>query len=113
MFPRVVLDERDSPYLSILFIDGSSWKMGACHIPRVDQRLNTFCKKECPGRKAYWLNPQSLSGYLISMENSVLIYMAIGYVPTSGVWSHVPGQDSVGSRELPSVLRWVPRCWGL
>ena len=87
--------------------------MGAYHLLRVDQRLNTFCKKECPGREAYWLNTQSLSGYLISMENSVLIYMAIGYVPTSGVWSHVPGQDSVGSRELPSVLRWVPRCWGL
>jgi hypothetical protein len=37
---------------------------------RVDQTLNTFCKKGCPGRGAHWLNTQGLSSYLISMENS-------------------------------------------
>jgi hypothetical protein len=42
-----------------LFIDCSSWKMGAYHLLRVDL-LNTFCKKECLGRDTYWLNPQGL-----------------------------------------------------
>jgi hypothetical protein len=55
MLPRVVLDERDSPCLSIPFIDSSSWKMGAYHLLRVD-----LYRKECQGREAYWLNPQGL-----------------------------------------------------
>ena len=45
--------------------------MEAYNLLRVDQRLNTFCRKECLGRKAYWLNPQGPSRYLISMENSL------------------------------------------
>jgi hypothetical protein len=61
-FPTVVLDERDSPYLFISFIDCSSWKMGACHLLRVGQRLNAFFREECPGREAYWLSSQGFFG---------------------------------------------------
>ena len=32
---------------------------------KVNQRLNTFCGKKGPGRKADWLNTQGLSRYLI------------------------------------------------
>lgn len=68
--PMVVLDERDSPCLSILFAHSSSWKIGAYNILRVNQRLNTFYRKECPGREAYCLNPRAgPSRYLIGMEN--------------------------------------------
>jgi hypothetical protein len=59
--PMVVLDERDRPCLSMQFIDCSSWKMGAQHLFRVDQRLNIFCREECLEREAYWLNPQHTS----------------------------------------------------
>jgi hypothetical protein len=52
----VVLDERDSSCLFNQFVHWSSWKMSACSLLGVDQRLNTFCRKECPGREANWLN---------------------------------------------------------
>ena len=43
---------------------------------RMNQGLNTFCRKGCPGREAHWLNTRGLSRYLISMENSrFLCYM--------------------------------------
>lgn len=52
MLPTVALDERDSPYLSIPFIDCSLWKNGS--IPTSQCRpLNTFCGEDCPGREAY------------------------------------------------------------
>ena len=51
---------RETVLGSKLFIDCSSWKMGAYHLLRVDQRLNTFCRKECLGREAYWLSPLGL-----------------------------------------------------
>jgi hypothetical protein len=51
----VVLDERDSPCLSKPFIHGGKVLY---NFLRVDQRLNTFGRKKCPGREAYWLNPQ-------------------------------------------------------
>ena len=38
--------------------------MGACNLLKVDQKLNTFCKKECLGREAYWLNPQDQPIYV-------------------------------------------------
>jgi hypothetical protein len=99
MFLTEVLDERDSPGLSILFIDCSSWKLGAYYFLRVDQRLNTFFRKECLGREAYWLNlPQSPSRYLISMKNSVLIYVTIGHTPLWGVWLCVLDQESGGEQ---------------
>jgi hypothetical protein len=34
-------------------------KINAYDLLRVDQRLNTFCRKECPGREAYCLNPRA------------------------------------------------------
>jgi hypothetical protein len=37
---------------------------------RVNQRLNTVCRKGCPGREAHLINTQGLSRYLISTENS-------------------------------------------
>lgn len=44
--------------------------------PRVNQRLNTSCRMECPGKEVHWLDTPSLSRYLISMENSrFLFYM--------------------------------------
>jgi hypothetical protein len=36
----------------------------------VNQELNTFFRKECPGREAHWMNTPGLSRYLISMENA-------------------------------------------
>jgi hypothetical protein len=56
MLPTAVLDERDSPYLSILFTNCPSWKMGAYQPLRVDQRLNILCREEYSGREAYCLN---------------------------------------------------------
>jgi hypothetical protein len=38
---------------SKLVIGCSLWKMDAYHLLRGDQRLNTFCKEEYPGREAY------------------------------------------------------------
>jgi hypothetical protein len=60
---------------------------------RMNQGLNTFCRKGCPGREAHWLNTRGLSGYLISMENSrFLWYMTSYHGPLNGVlWLRVPG----------------------
>jgi hypothetical protein len=93
---------------SKLFIDCSLWKMGAYHLLRVDQSLNTFCGKECPGRDAYWLNPQGSSGYLISMENSVLIYMTTGHISYVESVTHIPGQETGRKQGSAYHLRWVP-----
>lgn len=46
---------KESPCLSILFIDCSSWRMGTYYLIRLDQRLNIFFWKECPGVKVYYL----------------------------------------------------------
>ena len=90
---------RETVLGSKLFIDCSLWKMDAYQLLRVDQRLNTFCRKECLGREAYWLNlPQSPSRYLISMKNSVLIYVTIGHTPLWGVWLCVLDQESGGEQ---------------
>ena len=79
-----------------LFIDCLSCRIGAYHFLGVDQRLNTFRRKECPGREACWLNCQGPSRYLIGMENSALIYVTTGHDGRQGVWSHDRGL--VGSR---------------
>ena len=71
--------------LSILFIDCLTCKMDAYYLLRVDQRLNTFCRKGCPGREAYCLDPQAPSQYLISRENTVLITMTVGHISMWGV----------------------------
>lgn len=41
---------------------------------RVNQELNSFCRKECLGREADWLNLLVLSRYLIIMERSKILY---------------------------------------
>jgi hypothetical protein len=46
---------------SKLFIDCSLWKMGAYQLFRVDQRLNTFCRKECPSLLAKPSRPLNTS----------------------------------------------------
>jgi hypothetical protein len=56
------------------------------YLLRVNQRLNTFCRKGCPGKEAHWLNTGGLSRYLIRMENcrflccdlQVVIVLSVG-----------------------------------
>jgi hypothetical protein len=57
LLPTGGFDGRDSPCLSIPLTDCSSWKMDAYQLLRVDQK---FCREECPGREADWLNLQNL-----------------------------------------------------
>jgi hypothetical protein len=45
--------------------------MNAYNLLKVDERLNSFCRMDCMGREAYWLNPLG-NRYFISMVNSVL-----------------------------------------
>ena len=45
---------------------------GIYDLLRVDQKLNTFCRKRSSRREVYWLNPWGLSRYLICMETSRL-----------------------------------------
>ena len=84
----------------------------------VNQRLNTFCEKGCPGREAHWLNTQGLSRHLISMENSrFLCYMTNCHGPFSGVsWLCVPDQvvwqragsmPAILNSEIPWDLSWL------
>ena len=84
---------RETVFGPKLLIACSSWKIGACHLLRVDQRLNFFCRKECPGREVYWLHLHDLSRYLISMEHSVFVNVIIGKVPMWGMWSWIPGTE--------------------
>jgi hypothetical protein len=60
-FLSLVLNERDSPCLSKLFIYDEN---GTYKLFRADQRLNTVFRKECPGREDYWLNPQGRHIYI-------------------------------------------------
>lgn len=53
-FPTVVLEEGDRSCLSKLFIHGEK---GANDFLRVNQRINTFYRKEFLGWKTYWLRP--------------------------------------------------------
>ena len=82
---------------------------------RVNQGLNTLCGKECSGREAHWLSTQSLSRYLISMENSRFLCSTTGcYSPLSGVaWLHVPGPADHGLElaSMPAILNYVIS-WG-
>ena len=69
----------------------------------VDQRLNTFCRKECPGRKAHWLNTWGLSRHLISMEKSKF-YATWLVVMVLLVWYYAPpGQELVWT---PAILNY-------
>jgi hypothetical protein len=70
---NVMLDEGDCPCFSKrLYLMAN---VNAYTLLRVNQRLNTFFRKECPGREAHWLTTQGLSRYLISMENSRFLAM--------------------------------------
>lgn len=75
---------------------------------RVNQGLNAFCGKECPGREAHWLNTWVLSEYLISMENSgFLCFVADCHSSLSGVsWLCVfqSRKRQAGSGPTPTVL---------
>ena len=44
----------------------------AYNLLRVDQKLNTFPRREYLGREACWLDIKGLSRYFISLENSRL-----------------------------------------
>jgi len=77
MLPLAVVDERQSLVPNCLLVHH---KNGAYQLLTVVQRLNTFCREEYPGRRAYWLNTQ---GHLISMENSCYVGSVV----------HVPGQE--------------------
>jgi hypothetical protein len=84
----------------------------------MDQRLGTFCRKECLRREANWLNAQGPSSYFISMENSVLIYKTtVGSVvmcSRPGIWQGAgrclqSADGYLGLRThatLPSFLAW-------
>ena len=97
----VVLDETVLACPNCLFLA----EKDANNFLRVDQGLNTFCRKGCPGREAHWLNTRGLSGYLISMENSrFLCYMTDCHGSLSGaLWLHVPEGVELG-RELAPLL---------
>lgn len=66
----MVLSEGDSPWFQTVY-----WlfivENGCIPILKVGLRLNTFSTEESPGRESYWLT-LGASGYLISMEKSVL-----------------------------------------
>jgi hypothetical protein len=73
---------------------------------RVNQGLNTYCEKECPGREeTHQLHTQGLSRHLISMENfRVLCYMTSCHGPLSEVsWFCVLEQVEL-ARELAPLL---------
>ena len=77
---------------------------------RVNQRLNTFDRKGCPGREVNGLYPWGLSSYLISLENSRFLCSMIGcHDPLDGVsWLHVSREVDPG-RELvptPAILNY-------
>lgn len=80
--------------------------MGVYHLLRVDQVLTISGRKECLGREAHCLNPQGPSQYLISMENSVLIYVTM---VMWGMWSCFPSQGcgrKQGDAYHPQVSSW-------
>lgn len=69
--PTAALNERDSPWLQTvyrLFMEEN----GSIPLPQVGPEMKYLCRKGCPGREAHWLDSQSPSRYLISVENSVL-----------------------------------------
>lgn len=100
-----VLDERDSLCLSKLFIHCSLWKTGAYDLFRMDQRSNTFCRKECPRRK-FIGETLRLTHLDTSLAQRTGLY-ATGLVVTiltSGVVIQDRNQDGVD--ETPIVLRY-------
>jgi hypothetical protein len=81
----------------------------------VNQGVDTFWGKECPGREAYWLNTRGLARYLINMENSrFLCYVTECHGLCSGVSSLcVPDQALwQGAGPMPTILK-SEISWGL
>ena len=72
MFPMAVLDERDSPCLSIIFIDYLFWKTDVLSNSKGRPEIKYHLQggMSCKGRLL--ANPPRASRYLISMENSAL-----------------------------------------
>lgn len=55
MFPMVVVDEGVHVYLyHLLAVFHGKWVHTSSGS---DLRLNTFCRKGCLGREAYWISP--------------------------------------------------------
>lgn len=74
--------------------DCPSWKMGANDLLSMVQRLNTFCRKECLGREAYWLNSQGPSRSSLARSHT-----------PCGEYSHMfQMKNLVESREPPTIL---------
>lgn len=68
--PTAILEEGDSPCLSkLLYLMAD---VNAHILLRVNQGLNTFCRKGCVGRRAHTKH-RALSRHLISMENSWIL----------------------------------------
>lgn len=78
-----ILEEGDSPCLSkLLYLMGD---VNAHILLRVNQGLNTFCRKGCLGRRAHTKH-WALSRHLISMENSWFLGSVTScHGPLSGV----------------------------
>lgn len=67
-FHPVILDEGHAPCLPKLLYLMANVNAYTSH--GVNQRYDTFCRKEYLGRGAHWLNTWGLSSFLISMGNS-------------------------------------------
>jgi hypothetical protein len=73
MFPMVTLDERHRQSMTLnSLLDVHHGKYIPYQFLEVNLSLNTFCRDECLGRKAYQLSPLGASRCLISIENSIL-----------------------------------------
>ena len=97
---------RDSPCLSIPFIDSSSWKMDGHQLLRLDQTLNIFCKEEYLGNGAYMLNFQCFQIPPQHGELCSCLQVDLGSVAC------VPGQEYGRKQGATYGLRWVPVCQG-
>ena len=92
------------------FIHGG-W--GCIPLTRLNQRLNTFWMKGCPGKEVHWLNTWGLSSYPISMRYSIFYAtMTSCHVPFSGVlwsraWGQEPGQELIWT---PAILNYEIYC---
>lgn len=113
MLPTAALDERGSSSLSILFIDCSSWRMSAYHLLRVEQRLNTFCRKGCPGRDACCLNlfGAYLATSLAQRTVCSVLWDQWSHSLCGESWSRAPGQES-GQEKVNRLLSSCVSCWG-
>lgn len=82
---------------------------------RVNQELTTLCKKECPGRQAYWLNTGAYQDTLLAWRASGFLCYLCGRLSQSSQLSVVCVPDQVvwqGTGSTPAILSSeIP--WGL